>query len=54
MSHELVTNGVNGTASIHAAILEEGLVVQMQQMLSRCEKLTKFTFMQRLDFCQMF
>lgn len=50
MSHELVTNGVNGTASI----LEEGLVVQMQQMLSRCEKLTKFTFMQRLDFCQMF
>lgn len=34
MSHELVTNGVNGTSSIHAAILEEGFVVQMQQMLS--------------------
>lgn len=32
MSHELVTNGVNGTSSIHAAILEEGFV-QMQQML---------------------
>lgn len=32
-SHELVTNGVNGTSSIHAAILE-GFVVQMQQMLS--------------------
>lgn len=53
MSHELVTNGVKGTSSIHAAILE-GLVVQIQQMLSRCEKLTKITFMQLLDLYQMF